>query len=268
MFCKFCGEEIDRTTMKCSVCGKKAGPLEGGVGFWDLAGQPAPAAADIPDAVPEDETEYPEYPDEPRQEDPAGIIWKILPIAAIALAMILAVLNIKLWLDIWSLRQEQTQLHAQLQQITRQLDTIQAEPTPAETTLPTQSVPETDSLPQETTGPVSPEEDPRIVSQPENHTLFWSEFDDKDGEKVFCFTVSGEVLTAVWEKRDLAGNWIPVDDAVFESSPEPDYVSGQTTLILLLKSRTTGIEGTYHCCVTFLDGTTLNSEEVQLTVES
>ena len=44
MFCKFCGKPIDEGTMRCRVCGRPVGPLEGGNGFWDLAGeQPLPA---------------------------------------------------------------------------------------------------------------------------------------------------------------------------------------------------------------------------------
>lgn len=42
MYCKFCGERIDRETMQCVSCGKPAGSLEGGVGFWDLAGEKPP----------------------------------------------------------------------------------------------------------------------------------------------------------------------------------------------------------------------------------
>lgn len=33
MFCKYCGNPVDRTTMKCISCGKPVGPLSGGNGF-------------------------------------------------------------------------------------------------------------------------------------------------------------------------------------------------------------------------------------------
>ena len=36
MFCKYCGKPIDEGTMRCRICGRPVGPLEGGVGFWDL----------------------------------------------------------------------------------------------------------------------------------------------------------------------------------------------------------------------------------------
>lgn len=39
MFCKFCGGQINRKTMRCVDCDRPVGPLEGGVGFWDLAGE-------------------------------------------------------------------------------------------------------------------------------------------------------------------------------------------------------------------------------------
>lgn len=38
MYCKFCGNELNRETMKCVNCGKSPERLEGGVGFWDLVG--------------------------------------------------------------------------------------------------------------------------------------------------------------------------------------------------------------------------------------
>ncbi len=38
MFCKYCGKAIDEGTMRCRICGRPVGPLEGGNGFWDLAG--------------------------------------------------------------------------------------------------------------------------------------------------------------------------------------------------------------------------------------
>lgn len=40
MFCKFCGEKIDRSSMKCSKCRHEVGLLEGGIGFWDLTEKP------------------------------------------------------------------------------------------------------------------------------------------------------------------------------------------------------------------------------------
>ena len=48
MFCKYCGKPIDETTMRCRICGRPVGTLEGGNGFWDLTGEkPAqPAAVD------------------------------------------------------------------------------------------------------------------------------------------------------------------------------------------------------------------------------
>ena len=36
MYCKYCGKPIDEGTMRCRICGRPVGPLEGGNGFWDL----------------------------------------------------------------------------------------------------------------------------------------------------------------------------------------------------------------------------------------
>lgn len=51
MFCKYCGKAIDEGTMRCRICGRPVGPLEGGNGFWDLKGErrseaPAPQEAE------------------------------------------------------------------------------------------------------------------------------------------------------------------------------------------------------------------------------
>lgn len=43
MFCKYCGKAIDEGTMRCRICGRPVGPLEGGNGFWDLAENKSPA---------------------------------------------------------------------------------------------------------------------------------------------------------------------------------------------------------------------------------
>lgn len=36
MYCKYCGNPVDRTAMKCSACGKPVGSLSGGISFRDL----------------------------------------------------------------------------------------------------------------------------------------------------------------------------------------------------------------------------------------
>ena len=47
MFCKYCGKPIDEGTMRCRICGRPVGPLEGGNGFWDLTGEKKEAAPEI-----------------------------------------------------------------------------------------------------------------------------------------------------------------------------------------------------------------------------
>ena len=57
MFCKYCGKPIDEGTMRCRICGRPVGPLEGGNGFWDLTDEKK-------EAVPESESA-------PARTDPA-----------------------------------------------------------------------------------------------------------------------------------------------------------------------------------------------------
>ena len=59
MFCKYCGKPIDEGTMRCRICGRPVGPLEGGNGFWDLLDgkkeeneEPQPAQPMLPQTDP------------------------------------------------------------------------------------------------------------------------------------------------------------------------------------------------------------------------
>ena len=39
MYCRYCGEPIDPSTLKCTSCGRENGPLTNGSSFWDVAGE-------------------------------------------------------------------------------------------------------------------------------------------------------------------------------------------------------------------------------------
>lgn len=59
MFCKYCGKPIDEGTMRCRICGRPVGPLEGGVGFWDLK-EKLPEEETAPEQSPEKAPEKPQ----------------------------------------------------------------------------------------------------------------------------------------------------------------------------------------------------------------
>ena len=63
MFCKYCGKPIDEGTMRCRICGRPVGPLEGGVGFWDLK-EKLPEEEPAPEPTPEKEPEKTEEKEE------------------------------------------------------------------------------------------------------------------------------------------------------------------------------------------------------------
>ena len=60
MYCKYCGKPVDEVTMRCKICGRPVGPLEGGNGFWDLAGD-----------LKEETAQNAPLPEAPAQPDPA-----------------------------------------------------------------------------------------------------------------------------------------------------------------------------------------------------
>lgn len=128
MFCKYCGKPIDEGTMRCRICGRPVGPLEGGNGFWDLTGEKkeeaeesAPAPVQTDPAVTEELKSLREEVDKLRKEKkmhPAGK--RALPAVMAALFALLA-----LALGAFVLLQLRT-ADARLQELERGLDETRA----------------------------------------------------------------------------------------------------------------------------------------------
>ncbi len=68
MFCKYCGKPIDEGTMRCRICGRPVGPLEGGNGFWDLKTEKKTEAPAEPEKEKEREPEKESAPAAPAAE--------------------------------------------------------------------------------------------------------------------------------------------------------------------------------------------------------
>lgn len=75
MFCKYCGKPIDEGTMRCRICGRPVGPLEGGVGFWDLK-EKLPEEETAPEQSPE------KAPEKPQEDVPVPAPEQIPTVAA------------------------------------------------------------------------------------------------------------------------------------------------------------------------------------------
>ena len=125
MFCKYCGKPIDEGTMRCRICGRPVGPLEGGNGFWDLTGdepaQPAaPQAADkeelqqLREQVEALRTQVGEVKKQPAREKQPGREKRALPVIAALLAVLALALGAFTLYMMWGLTGKLTAAEAEL----------------------------------------------------------------------------------------------------------------------------------------------------------
>lgn len=247
MFCKFCGETIDRRTMRCSSCGKSVGPLAGGVGFWDLAGQPSPAAPAVtPDEMEARQGKNPVSHQNGRYPDTKKV--PILSVVAIALALILLVMNIILWGDIRTLEKKYEELASKPNWVGEILDGMDfsadkdaTEPLPTETTGVTEDPAETATVPVEETLSW-------ISEQPEDRVLTGEEIGSGKPVKLFELKVDGKDLEFRWEKYDTEANiWDEVDGKRYEE--EDENFMGSVLSVLILEKWTEDAYGEYRCVI-------------------
>lgn len=249
MFCKFCGESIDRRTMRCSSCGKSVGPLAGGVGFWDLAGQPspaAPAAAAAPGGnLGEMEVLHGDHQNGKR---PASKKVPILSVAAIVLALILLVMNIIMWGDIRALERKYEELASRPDWVGEILDGIEfpanndaTEALPPDVTDAAEKPTETNTEPVE----VKPS---WIRQQPEERVLTGEEIESGKHLKLFELKADGKDLEFRWEKYNAETNtWVEVDGKRYEEEDE-DFM-GSALSVLILEKWSEDVYGQYRCVV-------------------
>lgn len=273
MFCKFCGETIDRRTMRCSSCGKSAGPLAGGVGFWDLAGQPAPAAPVVnPGEMGEPHGRNAEVrTDYQNNKQPAPKKVPILALVAVVLSLILLVMNIMLWGDIRVLEQKYEELASRPNWVGEMLENIEppanndaTEAALPDTTAVPAEEPGTIAAPAETTTPPAEAKPEWIREQPEDRVLSAEEIESGKPMKLFELKVDGKDLEFRWEKYDTEADiWIEVDEKRYEEEDE-DRI-GSDLAVLILEKWSEDVYGEYRCVIFDEAGNREVSETVYLT---
>lgn len=248
--------------MKCSACGKSVGPLAGGVGFWDLAAQSAPAApvgaaAEI--RGPQAQAGEPRG-NHPQPKGPAPKKVSILSIVGVVLLLGLLAMNIKMWADIRKLKQDYEDLRNKPNVLEQMLGNITnnalEEPDPQETTqAPTQTT-EVSVPPVE----VAPD---WICEQPKDRILSKEEIEADKPIPLFELKVDGKDLEFTWEKYDEKDEkWVEVDDRRYED--EDKNTIGGELVILLLEKWSEDVYGEYRCVISDEAGNQVISDSVWL----
>ena len=262
MFCKFCGETIDRRTMRCSSCGKSVGSLAGGVGFWDLAGQPAQAAPATPAAPVVNPGEMEQLQgrnpiNHKNGKRPAPQKLPILSVLALLLALVLLVMIIMIRVDIRALNRNYEALEQKYEELELKYEEVSSERGWLEQLLhdamgkndektEPQDKTEVSEEPADTTVPQNETYPDWIVKHPKDEPV--TDGKKNSGEPIILFTleVSRKNLEFHWEKYDEeADTWSEVDEEYYEVK-EKDNRDG-VSITLMLKEWIDDACGTYRC---------------------
>lgn len=276
MFCKHCGDHIDRKTMRCTNCGTPVGSLEGGVFFRDLAGeleeskQPRPA---IPPNLGEVERLIRENTE--RTDRGLNYIYKrqiqIGRKQTMLLMLIPVLLAASIIVDICLLTTMKG-IRNEFAETTEEINTVETTTATAETEPPLVTElfggEETPMLPEQTEATVDANlsddllgadtGEIKLGAGPTKETVRISlDAGDESEITVFKARATGEKLEFEWQKN-VDGDWYLVDEVhpgVFRCDDMPndetDAEEGQTISMLYIKrnSITMEIAGDYRCVV-------------------
>lgn len=275
MFCKFCGNQVDRRTMTCTACGKAVGSLEGGIGFWDLAGGAAGVSASA-DPIPKPDVKK-EIPAMDRQNSKPrhrkGVpAW--ITAAAVIICLIACVVNIFCVLYVMKANAQIQNIIVQQQgnpdmQIEQGNSDAQAEQT-ASTEVPEEAATHPKTPPTEETS--APTEVPstapvniEIVKQPSDEKITTKAGIDPAKPKIlFILRALGNSLSFQWQKYNVETKvWENVDPEnyqVISSLTERGYYES----ILYLKVLNAEAYSSYRCVITDENGDQIASDLVIL----
>lgn len=295
MYCKFCGKQIDRKTMRCVNCGEPVGSFEGGVGFWDLAGERMarenyrePSANDR--KIEKDIEQIMSRQD--RQDKKISILFFIvIGTLAISLAFNIVLIGITRNLgkdyenlvrnyqdqfeqentecvlnDVWDTLPEDETFDGNEQNPTNENtgDTLPGNKLDGENQQDTHTESLDSTLPETETSGGSEDnsadgqtEPILITKQPTDETVT----KEAVGKDIFRLEAEGEELQFRWQKYDgPPDTWIDIDENLLVEVPLDNFKG--TTLQLKLWSEL--IYGKYRCVITDVFGNSRYSNEVEI----
>ena len=254
MYCAFCGEPIDRATMKCSACARPAPELRGGNSFQELLRRDGRTEKRNTYGL-EENVPVP-GPTDPARPGRGPVLAAILFSALCLLLALLLTALLRQSRRLEELDRSSRLLSEQVGQFLTELETsAPSEETPPAETLPPSATPE----PAENT--ITAEERFRITKQPESEPAISA---GHTGIALTC-RAEGEGLTFQWRRYDSEDNvWLPIgeDEGLFTVESAGDFSS--LSLVNAREEHT----GTYICVITRADGEVLYSEPAQLKVLS
>ena len=233
MFCKYCGNKIDPEVSTCPKCGKTI-RLEGGNGFWDMAGEPRPTrTSNTPPPVERERVVVQEVTKWSKIPLVIGAALCVLGLVLFAAGKITSAKEIR------TVKSEyEARLSEQEAEFDLRIDRLEEQLSEAEKSLA------------QAEEPKPPIEVLHRPSSEEQHIGYTD-------RNVFVFRINGAATSFIWEKLDANGTWQKLqfnEDGIDERyglKLVEDTQRGES--ILRAVGLTAESEGTYRCTA-YTDG--------------
>ena len=233
MFCKYCGSKIDPEATNCPNCGKTI-RLEGGNGFWDMAGEPRPT--------------HPSFAPPPAEKERIVVKevtkWSKIPIVIGAFLCVVGLVlfaagKISSGKELKALKADyEAKLSQQEAKYESQISEMESSPSDAEESL---------------SQALTPKQPVEVLHRPSSEEQQIGCAD----RNIFVFRINGAATSFTWEKLDADGTWQELqfsNDGVDERyglKLVEDLQRGES--ILRAVGLTADCEGTYRCTA-YADG--------------
>lgn len=236
MFCIYCGNAMDPSDPVCPKC-NRMNHLEGGNGFWDMAGEPRREKQPV---------------EPPRERVVIREVEKVSPIpvvisAALCLVCII-VLIVSQAANGRAIKKLSADCKAQISrlegQYIEQLEQMETRITALEEQQTEENEPQDDSI--------------HVISSPTDEEQAEG-FESREGRYLFKFQIEEAAVSFLWEKQSEDGEWLPLEfdkrdvDSRYGLKLEENKEQGTSKLIAV--GLTAESEGTYRCTVETEDGT-------------
>lgn len=270
MFCKHCGDHIKNGY--CIRCGKPIGPgpMEGGIGFWDLAGKGS-GGKTPPDVIDTGRLEDLISEGTERLDRGVSHIYRrqtqihkqqtvLLTVIAVLLGIGL-VLNAFLFAAVCDIRDAIPETSTEESTMPTETEAATEYDAIVEPTIPTDTAMPTEEAKEDPTTEIVQKEI-IITDIPLDVPLTGT----KTGREIlFTIKAIGNTLTFEWQKQTLSGEWIPVDDSFLEVETIFMDMENEWKSTLYQKEFDDSLYGTYKCVIKDLDtGSKDESKEVKV----